>query len=95
MEISLKGTGLGLTKTDFIPTLNPAGVAGKPINLALSNPPAANGGPVTVTVSGLPSDAQLNEGTNLGNGTWTGQTNDLSSLTVLTAAALSAQWCLT
>jgi hypothetical protein len=85
MEISLKGTGLGLTKADFIPTLNPAGVAGKPINLALSNPPAANGGPVTVTVSGLPSDAQLNEGTNLGNGSWSAQTNDLTSLTVLTA----------
>ena len=61
------------------------GIAGKPINLALANPPAANGGPVTVTVSGLPSDAQLNEGGNLGNGSWSVQTTDLTSLTVLTA----------
>ena len=61
------------------------GAASKPINLALANPPAANGGPVTVTVSGLPSDAQLNEGANLGNGSWSVQTTDLTSLTVLTA----------
>jgi hypothetical protein len=61
------------------------GTTGKPINLALANPPAANGGPVTVTVSGLPSDAQLNEGTSLGNGSWSVQTDDLTSLTVLTA----------
>ena len=32
---------------------------------------------------------ELNEGTNLGNGTWTVQTSDLSALTVLTAAAYS------
>ena len=37
----------------------------------------------------MPSDWSLNEGTNLGNGTWTVQTNDLSALTVLTAAAYS------
>ena len=35
----------------------------------------------------MPSDWQLNEGTNLGNGTWTVQTDDLSTLTVMTAAA--------
>ena len=32
---------------------------------------------------------EFNEGTNLGNGTWTVQTSDLSALTVLTAAAYS------
>ena len=40
--------------------------------------------PVTVTVSGLPSDAQLNQGANLGNGSWSVQTSDLTALTVLT-----------
>ncbi len=65
----------------------PAGAAGSPINLALANPSAANGKTVAITVSGVPSDWQLNEGTNLGNGTWTVQTDDLSALTVMTAAA--------
>ena len=65
----------------------PAGVAGSPINLALANPSAADGEPVAVTVTGVPSGWQLNEGTNLGNGTWTVQTNDLSALTVMTTAA--------
>ena len=55
--------------------------------MALSNPPAANGQPVTVTVAGLPSDWKLNQGTNLGNGTWMVETNDLTALTVLTAPA--------
>ena len=67
--------------------VGPAGVAGSPINLALANPSAANGEPVAVTITGVPSDWTLNEGTNLGNGTWTVQTNDLSALTIMTAAA--------
>ena len=69
------------------PSAGPAGAAGSPINLALANPPAANGAPVTVTITGVPSDWQLSQGTNLGNGTWTVQTDDLTTLTVLTAAA--------
>ena len=68
-------------------SLAPAGVAGQPINLALKNLPAADGGPVTLSIAGMPSDWQLNQGTNLGNGTWTVQTSDLSALAVLTAAA--------
>ena len=65
----------------------PAGMAGSPINLALANPSAADGDPVAVTVTGVPSGWQLNEGTNLGNGTWTVETTDLSALTVMTTAA--------
>ncbi len=76
------GTGTAVTVG-----VAPAGVAGSPINLALANPPAVAGGPIAVTISGIPSGWQLNEGTNLGNGTWTVETNDLSALTVLTAAA--------
>jgi len=68
-------------------TQTTVGVTDAPINMALSNPPAANGQPVTVTVAGLPSDWKLNQGTNLGNGTWMVETNDLTALTVLTAAA--------
>ena len=82
----------GSSRSQTINVINgvgPAGVAGSPINLALTNPSAANGGPVAVTITGVPSDWALNEGTNLGNGTWTVQTNDLSALTVLTAAAYS------
>ena len=75
-----------ITVTGIVPE-GPAGVAGSPINLALANPAAANGSPISVIVTGVPSDWRLNEGTNLGNGTWTIETNDLSALTVLTAAA--------
>ncbi|HMK70186.1 MAG TPA: hypothetical protein VK442_04360, partial [Xanthobacteraceae bacterium] len=65
--------------------LIPAGVAGSPINLALANPSGAEASAVTVTLTGVPSDWSLNEGTNLGNGTWTVETDDLSALTVTAA----------
>ncbi len=64
----------------------PAGVAGEPINLALTDPSGV-GALTTVTISGMPADWSLNKGTNNGNGTWTMETDDLSALTVLTAAA--------
>ena len=68
----------------------PAGVAGSPINLALTDPSGGQAsGPITLTFTGVPSDWSLNQGTNLGNGTWTVETNDLSALTVMTAAAYS------
>ena len=67
---------------------DPVGVAGSPVNLALANPSGGQAtGPITLTLTGVPSDWSLNEGTNLGNGTWVVETNDLSALTVLTAAA--------
>ena len=65
----------------------PAGVAGSPIDLALTDPSAAQAtGPITVTVAGLPPDWSLNNGSDLGNGTWTVRASDLSALTVTTAA---------
>ena len=64
-----------------------SGITGAPINLALANPPAANGQQVTVTVIGVPNDWQLNQGSNLGNGTWAIETSDLTALTILTSAA--------
>ncbi|SIO49174.1 hypothetical protein SAMN05443247_06378 [Bradyrhizobium erythrophlei] len=66
---------------------SPAGIAGSPINLALSDPSGEQGRQVSITVSGVPSDWSLNAGTNLGNGTWTVQTNDPSALSVTTPAS--------
>jgi hypothetical protein len=63
----------------------PAGVAGNPINLALTDLSGVDA-LTTMTISGMPADWSLNQGTNLGDGTWTVQTNDLSALTVTTAA---------
>ena len=71
----------------YDPPAAPAGVAGSPISLALANPSGAQGTLLTATITGVPSDWTLNEGTNLGNGTWAVETDDLSALTVLTAAA--------
>jgi hypothetical protein len=80
--------GLTAPATTFttaqIGTLSPAGVAGEPINLALTNPSEDANDIVTVTVSGVPSDWVLSAGTNNGAGTWTVQTNDPSTLTVTT-----------
>ena len=65
----------------------PAGSAGNPINLALTDPSGGRAtGPVTLTVTSLPSDWSLNAGTDLGNGTWKVQTSDLTALTVTTIA---------
>ena len=65
----------------------PAGSAGNPINLALTDPSGGRAtGPVTLTVTSLPSDWSLNAGTDLGNGTWKVQTSDLTALTVTTTA---------
>jgi len=76
-----------LDDISVVPVTAPAGVAGSPINLALTDPLGGQGGQISITVSGVPSDWSLNEGTNLGNGTWTVETNDLRALTVMTAAA--------
>ena len=68
--------------------VRPAGVAGDPVNLALTDPSGGQAlGPITLTVTGVPSDWRLNEGANLGNGTWTVETSDLTALSVTTAAA--------
>ena len=69
----------------------PAGIAGSPINLALTRtePSSTNGEPISVAVSGLPAGWSLNEGKSLGNGTWAVQAQDLSDLTVTTPAAFT------
>ena len=88
-EVDAEGNLSKTTNGSELVTVNPpapAGVGGSPINLALANPSAAAGKTVAITVTGMPSDWQLNQGTNVGNGTWTLQTGDLNTLTVMTAA---------
>ncbi|WP_338120474.1 type I secretion C-terminal target domain-containing protein [Aeromonas rivipollensis] len=67
------------------PVVAPAGVAGSPINLALTEPTDA-AGDLTVTVSGVPVGWSISGGTDNGDGSWTVVTDDPSSLTVTTAA---------
>ncbi|MFJ3378620.1 beta strand repeat-containing protein, partial [Pseudomonas sp. NPDC086112] len=62
----------------------PAGVAGEPINLALITPSSDISGPITVSISGVPSGWIFNAGTDNGDGTWTVQTSDPGALTVTT-----------
>nr|WP_282101194.1 Ig-like domain-containing protein [Aeromonas genomosp. paramedia] len=66
----------------------PAGIAGEPINLALTDL-ADYIGTVTVTVAGMPVGWSLSEGSDNGDGTWTVVTDDPSRLTVTTATDFS------
>jgi hypothetical protein len=63
-------------------SLAPAGVAGQPINLGLTSPSAGLNGLMAITVTGLPSNWNLNEGLRNSDGSWTVNTADPSSLTV-------------
>jgi hypothetical protein len=72
--------------------LSPAGAAGSPINLALTNlalTDPAGGGSVAVTIAGVPAGWSLNAGTNLGNGTWAVATSNPAALTVTTPATFA------
>ena len=78
----------GNTKTTTSgPTTYPAGVAGAPINLALTDASGGLGtGPIALTFTGLPLDWSLHQGTNPGNGTWAVEASDPSLLTITTPA---------
>jgi VCBS repeat-containing protein len=65
----------------FSAAVLPAGVAGNPINLGLTNP-ADHTGPVTVTIAGVPSGWTLSEGTPNGDGSWTIQASNVSALSI-------------
>jgi hypothetical protein len=60
----------------------PAGVAGEPINLALTDPSADHVGAVTVTIAGVPAGWTLSEGTHNADGTWTVQTSNIAALAI-------------
>ena len=74
-----------ITNADIVvydSTLGPAGVAGSPINLGLTDYLGDQVGQVDFIIAGVPSGWILSEGTDNGNGTWTVQTSDPSSLTI-------------
>ena len=78
-----------ITASDIVvydSTLGPAGIAGEPINLALTEPSADHIGDITYTIAGIPAGWSLSEGIDNGNGTWMVQTSNPRSLTITTAA---------
>ena len=83
--VTIKVTDIAGNVADFSGTA-PAGISGAPINLGLTNPSTDPTAPTAITLSGIPTGWTLNTGTNNGDGTWTVQTNDPSSLTVTTPA---------
>jgi hypothetical protein len=81
----------GLTVTNLTTLISgsriaPAGIAGEPINLALTDPTDNQTDLITITVSGVPEGWFLNAGTNNGDGSWTVITNNPNTLTVTTPA---------
>ncbi len=71
-------------------TLYPAGVAGEPIQLALTDfSDGFRQGAITVTVADLPSGWSLNDGTLLADGNWSVQTENPDSLAVISPADFS------
>ena len=69
-------------------TVKPAGVAGSPINLGLTDVTVEQG-QVALTIVGTPADWVINGATLNSDGTWTVTTNDVASLTVTTPATYS------
>ncbi|RRH92009.1 hypothetical protein EH240_31535 [Mesorhizobium tamadayense] len=67
--------------------LKPAGTAGEPINLALTDP--SDGALVTVTVKDVPSGWTIDGATQNADGSWTVQTNAVHELTVTTPASFA------
>ena len=67
--------------------MDPAGVAGEPINLGLAAA-SASGSFVTIAIADVPSGWTVNGGT-LNNGTWTVQTSNPASLTITSPADFS------
>src|SRR5262245_44982478 len=59
----------------------PAGVAGSPINLGLTDP-VGHVGPVTVTIAGIPAGWTVNGGADNGHGGWTIPANNVSALSI-------------
>ncbi|MEH2476841.1 VCBS repeat-containing protein [Nitrobacteraceae bacterium AZCC 2146] len=84
------GSGGGATAfstgTNTLSATHPAGIAGEPINLALTDPSTDPSQTITLTISGMPSDWTPSAGANNSDGSWTVQTNDPSALTITTPA---------
>jgi T1SS-143 domain-containing protein len=74
-----------VVRNDDIGRILPAGVAGSPMSLGLTNP-ADDAGPVTAAIAGVPSGWSLSEGANNGGGSWTIQANNVSMLSITSPA---------
>ena len=70
-------------------SLAPAGVAGSPINLALTDPTLDTSDTITLTVTGVQPDWILNGGTENSDGSWTIHTSDPASLAITTSASFA------
>ena len=88
MKIVLTGSQALVAANIALDPTAPAGIAGSPINLGLSDP-SGDGAVTTVTVSGMPAGWSLVGGTNNGGGSWTAQTNNVSALAVTTPTAFA------
>ena len=80
--VTLTSGGTSLSTLIANTHVKPAGIAGEPINLALSDPSPDQSDLITVTVSGLLPGWTLNGGALLSDGVSTVQTTDIQSLTV-------------
>ncbi|CDX46534.1 Outer membrane adhesin like proteiin (modular protein) [Mesorhizobium sp. ORS 3359] len=80
-SVTFKTNGGGGSSSKFTA---PAGVAGEPINLALTDP--SDGQTVTVTVKGVPSGWTIDGATQNADGSWTVQSSAVHELTVTTPA---------
>jgi hypothetical protein len=77
------GTNTSISHSITVSVAKPAGTAGEPINLALSNP-SHEGALVTVTVKDMPYGWSIDGATQNADGSWTIQTNAVEKLTVIT-----------
>ena len=75
--------------------IKPAGVAGTPINLALTDPSSDPNDVITVAVSGMPEGWSLAGGTRGADGTWAIQTHDVTSLSVVSPEGYAGALVLT
>ena len=85
------GQVAALTAADFVlyDSAFPAGVAGSPIKLGLTDPTADPTDTITVMLAGVAPGWIVNGGTDLGNGSWTILTNVPSGLTITAAAGFA------
>ena len=79
--VDLSGITIGDLNTLIGTRIAPAGVSGEAINLGLTDP-VDHIGAVTVTVAGIPSGWSLSQGTDNGDGSWTIQAQNISTLAI-------------
>jgi hypothetical protein len=75
------GTGSATATIHFT---NPAGIAGEPIHLALTDPSADPTDVITINISGVPTGWTINGATQIADGTWVAVTTTPGALTVTT-----------